>query len=112
MNKAIFCTLEVEGLHHWSDCDIEEVSYLKNLHRHMFGITAYKSVTHSNRDIEFIKLKHEVKDYLCKYYQERYECLNFGNMSCEDIAIKLIKDLDLIACEVTEDGENGAMVSL
>ena len=111
MTTRIFIRLKVEGLHRWPDCDIQEVDYLANLHRHNFGITCWHEVNHDNRDIEFIQLKHKVKDWLLeRYWKQVPNCLVFGAMSCEMIAKELIKEFGFDRVTVDEDGENGAEV--
>lgn len=57
---VVFCTLQIDGTHYWKDCPIEEVSFLRNNHRHMFHIKAYKEVFHDDRDVEFIWLKRKM----------------------------------------------------
>ena len=111
MSINIVVKLTVEGLHHWPDCPIEEVSYLKNLHRHLFYITCKKEVSHADRDIEIIQLKHKIKEFLNRIWgHEVYKCHFFGRMSCEEIAMELITNFGLNYCEVLEDNENGAEV--
>lgn len=102
---------QVEGIHRWASCPIEEVSFLRNYHRHMFHIEAYAYVTHSDRDVEFIQLAHEIKAYLTeKYYSDQYRCLFFDDSSCEMIADELVQKFDLYECRVNEDGEGGSVV--
>lgn len=101
----------VEGIHRWFKCPIEEVSYLRDYHRHVFHIHAKAYVNHTDRDIEFIKLSHDIKQYLTdKYYSEKYKCLFFDDSSCEMIADELVKKFELYECEVNEDGEGGSIV--
>lgn len=110
--KEVFCTLQVEGLHYWGSCPFEEVAYLRDPHRHVFHVKAYKRVSHDDRDTEFIMLKHAIIEYLnSAYYDSTSKMLNFGPMSCEMIAVELIESFGLSACEVSEDNENGALVS-
>lgn len=105
--------LEVEGLHRWEECPIEEVSYLRNDHRHIFGVIAHKLITHDKRDIEFIQLKHSIEQYLRnKYWNDTFKCLYFANKSCEVIARELILEFKLSYCEVNEDWENGAILRM
>lgn len=107
----VFCSLQVDGLHRWKECPFEEVAYLRDLHRHMFHIKCYKNVNHSDRDTEFIILKHQVMGYFKDtFYEIPLRCCNFGEMSCEMIAERLIEFFNLSRCEVSEDGENGAIV--
>ncbi len=107
IRKYIQVNLQVEGLHHWQECDLKDVLYLKNLHRHIFYIKAIKEVSHNNRDIEIILFKNSIRKYLQETYQG-----NFGNMSCEDIAEDVLRKFDCNIVEVLEDNENGAIVSI
>ena len=112
----VFCTLQFEGIHNWPNCPIEEVAYLKDPHRHMFHVKAYKKVNHDDRDVEFIWLKHRIQEFLyTEYTNSEYTNTNvyeLGATSCEMIAEKLIKEFKLSRCEVNEDNENGAIVTV
>ena len=105
MRRQVVVTLKVEGVHAWPDCPLSEVEFLKHPHRHMFHIKAIKNVNHGDRDIEIIMLKRKIESHLETNYSG-----NFKSMSCEHIAEYLIDVFDLYACEVLEDGENGAVV--
>lgn len=117
----VFCTLQVEGIHCWPECPFDEVAYLRDPHRHLFHVKAHKFVTHSDRDVEFIMMKHRIEAFLLTEYGQEVDstvwsisnhkrvCL-FGAMSCEMIADQLCTQFDLHKCEVSEDGENGAIV--
>lgn len=107
----VFCSLEFDGTHFWKDCPIDEVLYLRDNHRHMFQVKAYKGVYHDDRDVEFIQLKHQIQDYISnKYWSGINRTHILGGMSCEMLASELINEFDLNKCEVNEDGENGAIV--
>lgn len=111
--SIVFCSLVVDGIHRWEDCPIEEVKFLRDDHRHMFHIKAYKGVSHSDRDVEFIWLKHEITEYLrLRFWDNQKRSHYFGKRSCEMIAEELIKRFDLCKCEVNEDGESGAIVEV
>lgn len=111
MKKYIQCQLRIEGIHCWEDCKLDEVGYLKHLHRHEFAIEVTKKVDKLDREIEFICFKHEIAKYLRKQYWSTIEqCCCFENMSCESIASELINKFKLYACSVKEDGENGALL--
>lgn len=111
MQTNVIVRLQVEGVHHWPDCPIEEVSYLKSLHRHVFHIEAKASVTHADRDIEIIKLKHDIlRHFKVEYFTPTLNCCNFKTMSCEMIAQELVDKFGLNYCSVLEDNENGAEV--
>lgn len=113
MKTNVIVKLQVEGLHHWPGVveypQLEQVHFLKALHRHMFHITVKKEVSHDDRDVEIIMLKRNILDYLQKrYWTENANTHFFGSMSCEMIAKELGKFFGLHYCEVLEDGENGA----
>jgi len=110
-NVRIVVKIQLEGVHFWKDCDLPEVEYLKNLHRHTFFIRIEKAVSHNDRDIEIILFKRQVIDYLyAQYYDRKYDCLNFKGMSCESIAMVLHAKFQCHEVEVLEDNENGAIV--
>ena len=106
LRKYIVVNLQFEAIHDWPDCNIPEVYYLKFKHRHIFHIKCIKEVSHSDRDIEIIKFKHTIQEYLYNSYPRG----DLGSMSCEMIAEKLLKKFDLKSCDVLEDGENGAII--
>lgn len=106
MNTLVFANLQFEGLHCWPDCNLKEVSFLKQKHRHMFHITVYKEVNHLNRDVEFIVLKRKVLQFLHNKYPNK----DMGSTSCEMLAELLINTFALTKVSVSEDGENGAIV--
>lgn len=112
MLKTITIQLKVEWLHCRPTCPIEEVSYLKDLHRHIFHIRCRKTVSHNDRDVEIIQFKHDVELYLSQYRSDINRCCVFGSRSCEDIAEELILNFWLTQCEVLEDWENWATLSV
>jgi len=104
MKVTVICTLRVEGIHKWAGCPIEDVSFLKLPHRHIFHIKVWKKVGHLDRETEIITLKRRIRQHIGS------EPVDFVNQSCEEIAVWLINNFDLDAAEVLEDGENGAYV--
>jgi len=104
----VFCTIQFEAIHNWPGCPFEEVAYLRDLHRHVFHIKAYKDVNHDDRDVEFIRLKHAIIHFLDIKYPNRV----LGSISCEMLARQLISEFDLSKCEVSEDNENGAVLTV
>ena len=111
--ESVFCTLQIEGIHNWPECPFEEVAYLRDPHRHIFHIKAYRAVEHSDRDVEFIMLKSAISKYIKnKYYDHKQSLCQFGAKSCEMLATELIDAFDLTQCEVSEDGENGSLVQI
>lgn len=103
---VVFCTLQFQGIHNWPGCPFDEVKYLRDPHRHMFHIKAFKAVEHNDRDVEFIMLKNAMTKFIADLYPNGI----MGATSCEMLAELLVNKFDLTQCEVNEDGENGAIV--
>jgi 6-pyruvoyl-tetrahydropterin synthase len=103
--KNIIITTRFSAIHRWPDCPIEEVSYLRNPHRHEFHVTVKAEVNHDNRHVEFIQLKNKINQFLRKNWEEK----DLGRMSCEMMCTKLRQEFPILnyVC-VMEDGENGA----
>ena len=108
---SIFVSFAMEGLHQWKDCPLEEVKYLRDMHRHMFHFEIEKkSILNDDREIEIIMFKQSVQKYLGDKYQKNSSVLEFGNMSCEMIAEDIASEFDCSVVKVTEDNENGAKI--
>lgn len=110
MGVYVYCTFEVEGFHKWDGAkEIEEVKYLADKHRHIFHYKVGISVTHDDREIEFIMLKHILLSEVTSWDKN-----DMG--SCEAQAIRIIDYLKVAYpnrkyyVECSEDGENGAYV--
>jgi hypothetical protein len=108
ISTEVFVTTQFEAIHNWPGCPFDEVAYLRDPHRHVFHIKAYKKVNHDDRDVEFIMLKHAINNYLITKYPLRL----FGAKSCEMLARELIEVFQLSKCEVSEDNENGAILAV
>lgn len=106
MKMKIFVTTRFEAIHQWAGCPFPEVSFLKDPHRHMFHVRLEKVVHHDDRDVEFIMLKRDVDAFV----RLAYEGKDLGSMSCEMIAAALMDGFDACLVEVSEDGENGAVI--
>jgi len=65
-----------------------------------------QQVSHNDRDVEFITLKKAGE----KLVAQTLETVDTKRWSCEMWAIHLATHLGLCRCEVSEDGENGAVV--
>ena len=110
LKRYIYVTTQFEGIHRYPDAP-EEVSFLRNYHRHLFKVRFQIEVFHNERDIEFILFKRELDEYIRTYLQDKEM-----NLSCESIAEWLLakvrtKYIDRkVICEVSEDGENGAIL--
>jgi len=114
LKTSVIITFRLEGLHCWPEARevFPDVGFLSDPHRHMFHFKLAKQVTHTDRDVEFIRWKREVQAFLRTSYCEvgKGDTLYFGRMSCEDIASHLQHYYDCEWVEVWEDGENGARV--
>ena len=108
----IFVTLQKEGIHQYPAAkDLPGVEFLAFLHRHIFHIKAQIQVYHHDRELEFVL----VKRWIESLYGENV--LELNHKSCEMIANDLISHISakygynrIVVVEVSEDGENGAIV--
>lgn len=111
----IYVTTRFASFHRWKDAP-KEVAFLRNIHRHEFHVKLTMSVNHDERDAEFILLKRDldgaILDKLIPANEERvnYSCETMARLLAGAIAEKYPNRQ--ITCEVSEDGENGACVSL
>ena len=118
-NKMIWVTFRKEGVHCYPAAatdpnlatgDEYDVSFLANKHRHIFHFRVWISVTHNDRDIEFIQFKR----WLENLYKDNILNLNF--MSCEMMSDELYSAIlekypsREVWIEVSEDGENGSLI--
>ena len=107
MKTRVFATTRFEGFHLWKDAP-EEVNFLRLRHRHVFHVRAEREVSHDDRDVEFILFKREVE----RVIRQAQQSPAVETWSCERWATYLLERLGLIKCEVSEDGENGAVVEI
>lgn len=117
---TVFCKFRVAGFHHWPGAP-KKYAYLGVPHRHEFHVTVHHLAQHADREVEFIHLKTAAVDCFIALAQDEekdpYNHLDFGPQSCEQMCINLKKNLDSIGwkgvttIEVSEDGENGAVVT-
>lgn len=120
INRQIFVKFQKEGIHRYPAAATDpklatggddDVSFLANPHRHMFHFCVTISVEHNDRDIEFIQFKRELEN------QYKVSLLSIDYKSCEMLAEDLIEYINekypgrTGQVEVSEDNENGAVLS-
>ncbi len=118
-NKMIWVTFRKEGTHKYPAAltdpalatgDEYDVSFLGYPHRHIFHFKVWISVTHDDRDIEFIQFKR----WLENLYKEG--TLQLDYKSCEMMSGDLYDAISNkypgreVWIEVSEDGENGSFI--
>ena len=108
--KNIIIKTKFSAIHRWPDCPIEEVSYLRNPHRHEFYVKVKAPINHDDRDIEFIQFKR----WINRLYDQ--SVLQLDYKSCEMIADDLYAEIAnrypgrAVWISVSEDDENGAFI--
>jgi hypothetical protein len=107
IDRSITVTTTFPALHCWPDAP-EDVSFLRTPHRHLFHVTVSKKVSHGDRDIEFILYKGAIEAFLQKNWYDK----NLGTASCEEMAEVLLALFKADTVIVSEDDENGAIVSV
>ena len=118
-NKMIWVTFRKEGIHKYPAAltdsnlatgDEYDVSFLGYPHRHIFHFKVWIGVEHSDRAIEFIQFKR----WLENLYNQG--TLQLDYKSCEMMAEDLYAQISAkypgreVWIEVSEDGENGALI--
>ena len=109
MTNTVIINFDIVGFHYYKDAP-NDVSFLRNSHRHIFNIKIGYKVDDLDREKEIFIQTGFVEDYLIESYGS--PCL-FGQMSCEMIAKELLeftKDDGSVWCEVLEDNKGGAKV--
>lgn len=106
----IYCTFQREGFHRYPEAaDDPAIAYLAHTHRHLFHYKVTVEVD-GDREIEFIKFS--------QFCQQRVLGGDLGTLSCESLAYALAQAVQAeygereVTVEVSEDGENGAVVWL
>jgi len=114
--NTIWVTFQAEGVHMYPAAHTDpklctagemDVSFLGNLHRHMFHFKVWIEVFHDDRDLEFIQFK--------RWCQGLYGngVLEFDHKSCEMLADELAEQIReqyperYLKISVAEDNENG-----
>ena len=117
--RQIWVTFQKEGIHCYPAAasdpalatgDEYDVSFLATPHRHIFHFQVWIDVVHNDRDIEFIQFKR----WLENLYRD--DTLQLDHKSCEMISDDLYLQIAQkypdrgVWIEVSEDGENGALI--
>ena len=117
--RRIWVTFQKEGIHFYPAAatdpalktgDEYDVSFLGTPHRHIFHFRVWIDVVHNDRDIEFIQFKR----WLQKLYDSVTVQLDYK--SCEMMSDDLYLEIAArypgrsVWIEVSEDGENGALI--
>jgi hypothetical protein len=117
--RKIWITFRKEGVHRYPAAHTDpalctpgemDVSFLGNLHRHIFHFRVSIDIFHNDRDIEFIQFKRWLEGLYAK------DILELDYKSCEMIADDLYLQIATrypnraVWIEVAEDGENGCLI--
>lgn len=105
------------GVHYYANAP-EEVSFLRNPHRHQFVVRTTLEVFNEDRELEFLLVKKAIYDYIMKE-MGKDGSIDLGGHSCEWLALKIAQFIQFkygchrqISVGVYEDDENGAIVTL
>ena len=117
--RWIWVTFQKEGIHKYPAAlddpalatgDEYDVSFLGYPHRHMFHFKVHIEVTHNDRDIEFIQFQRWLQNlYADGTLQLDYKSCEMMSDDLFDKIAEKYPDRD-VKIEVSEDGENGAMI--
>ena len=107
MTTTVWCTFSFEALHLWDEAP-EPVEFLRHPHRHKFEVMMEWRVNHNDRDREFILEGRRGLQYVNTLLQSQPTL----KWSCETWAHRLRAHFKAHRVTVSEDGENGATVTL
>ena len=114
--RQIWITWQREGIHKYpaalTDPALADVEFLGYPHRHIFHFQVWIDVFHNDRDLEFIQFKRWCESL----YSSDNSVLSLDHKSCEMMADDLYIQIAgrypgrVVHIEVSEDGENGALI--
>ena len=114
--RQIWVTWQREGIHKYpaalTDPNLADVEFLGYPHRHIFHFRVWIDVFHNDRDLEFIQFKRWCESL----YSSDNSVLSLDHNSCEMMADDLYIQIAtrypgrVVHIEVSEDGENGALI--
>ena len=114
--RQIWITWQKEGIHKYpaalTDPALADVQFLGYPHRHQFHFRVWIDVFHNDRDLEFIQFKRWCESL----YSGHGAVLSLDHKSCEMMADDLYIQIAtrypgrVVHIEVSEDGENGALI--
>ena len=114
--RQIWITWQKEGIHKYpaalTDPQLADVQFLGYPHRHQFHFRVWIDVFHNDRDLEFIQFKRWCESL----YNSDNSVLSLDHKSCEMMADDLYIQIAsrypgrVVHIEVSEDGENGALI--
>ena len=114
--RQIWVTWQREGIHKYpaalTDPALADVQFLGYPHRHIFHFRVWIDVFHNDRDLEFIQFKRWCESL----YNGHGAVLSLDHKSCEMMADDLYIQIAsrypgrVVHIEVSEDGENGALI--
>jgi hypothetical protein len=114
--RQIWITWQREGIHKYpaalTDPALADVQFLGYPHRHIFHFRVWIDVFHNDRDLEFIQFKRWCESL----YNGHGAVLSLDHKSCEMMADDLYIQIAgrypgrVVHIEVSEDGENGALI--
>ena len=117
--RKIWVTFRKEGIHRYPAAaddpalatgDEYDVSFLGVPHRHIFHFRVWIDVLHNDRDIEFIQFKR----WLENLYKDGILALDYKSceMMADDLYVQIADKYPgrAVWIEVSEDGENGALI--
>jgi len=114
--RQIWITWQREGIHKYpaalTEPELADVQFLGYPHRHLFRFRVWIDVFHNDRDLEFIQFKRWCESL----YSSDNSVLSLDHKSCEMMADDLYIQIAqrhsgrVVHIEVSEDGENGALI--
>lgn len=117
VDRKIYVTFQKEGIHKYpaalTDPKLADVQFLGWPHRHIFHFKVWVSVSHDNREREFI----QEKRFMESLYSDGVLELDYKSveMMADDLYEKLAEryagENRTVWIDISEDGENGCFIT-
>lgn len=102
---TVIVNTSFEGFHRYENAP-KEVSFLRDVHRHIFHVNVEIEVFHDDRELEFILIKQKLDRYIkLRKWDVNSSCEQIGEAICRHLT-ELYGERKII-CTVMEDNENG-----
>lgn len=109
VSREVVIAARFEGFHRWKGAP-DDVAFLRDYHRHQFGVQVTINVTRGDREVEFFQAQRVLNSVLTnRFRHKRFE------FSCEQLAERIGRDMVfngfyVSSVSVDEDGENAGLV--
>jgi len=103
---------EFEGFHCYPDAGKidPKISFLENMHRHIFKVSVKISVTHLDRELEFFLVKWNLNNFLKNQELNTHSCESIATIILNNFLLTTYGSSRDYIVVVSEDGESDGII--